>query len=303
MNKETVLRGRVLRVSGLHYLVEVDGAIWQCRLRGRLKEGARQTTSPVIAGDWVDVGPTGPQAGVIDAVLPRTTRFSRGPSRGRPYAHLVAANLDQLVVVEAVHEPEARPGFIDRAIIMALKGGMTPVVCINKIDLVRENESGVLASTYVSLGYGVHRTSALTGEGIAELRVALQGRTSALVGQSGVGKSSLINCIDPQLELRTERLMRQHDRGRHTTAAAELHQIGSGGYLLDTPGIKQLQLHGIERSALAQYFVEMEPLLGSCRFRDCLHLHEPGCAVRAAVTAGDITDLRYAGYVRIMQNL
>lgn len=296
-------RGRVLRVSGRHQVVDVEGVPWQCLVRGRLKEGAKQTNSPVIVGDWVMVESTGPQTGVITQLMPRRTLFSRGASGRRRYEQVIAVNIDRLFVVVAIHEPEVHAGFIDRSIVMALKGGMEPVVCINKCDLAGHGELDQLVQIYSRLGYAVHRTSALTGQGIPELRVALQERASAFVGQSGVGKSSLINRIDQRLRLRTQPLMTQHDRGRHTTAVAQLYQVESGGYLIDTPGIKELQLHGIELHELASYFVEMAPLLGCCRFRDCMHRQEPGCAIDAAVAAGRISSARYASYIRMLDDL
>jgi ribosome biogenesis GTPase / thiamine phosphate phosphatase len=297
------MRGRVLRGSGLMQLVQVEEELWQCELRGRLKEGVRRTNSPVFAGDWVEVTQTSAGVGVIEAVHPRLSRFSRCASGSRPYEQVFAVNLDQLVVVVAMREPELRIGFLDRAIVMALKGQMAPLICINKVDLAAVAEHESLRETYAALGYTVVCTSAATGVGVDKLETVLAGKTSGMVGQSGVGKSSLLNRIDPDLALRTQELMAQHDRGRHTTTATELYELQAGGYIADTPGIKELRLWGVDHGSLAEYFVEMQPLLGRCRYRDCSHLHEPDCAVQDAARRGHIAPLRYAGYQRIMASL
>lgn len=297
------MRGRVLRVSGLQQLVEIDGRAWQCEVRGRLKAGARRANSPVVVGDWVQVAPTGAGTGVIEEVLPRVSRFSRGASGFRPYEQIIAANLDQLVVVVSIREPALRPGFIDRAVVMALKGGLVPVVCINKVDLDEGSEAERVAATYRCLGYQALLASAHTGQGVEALRSLLEGRVSVVVGHSGVGKSSLLNQLEPGLSIRTQSLMRHHDRGRQTTAAVHLYRLRGGGYVADAPGIKELRLWGVSRAELVSYFVELAPLASDCQFRDCSHAHEPGCAVRAGVQQGRVNALRYEGYCRIMETL
>lgn len=297
------MKGRVLQLSGLHALVEAEGQVWQCELRGRLKDAMRGTTAPLAAGDWVEIQATALGTGVVEQVHPRRTKISRMASGLRGCEQVMAANLDQLVVIVAARHPEPRPGFIDRAIAMAHCGDILPVVCINKIDLVARELSGELAKVYADLGYGVHQTSALTGEGVENLDGQLKDRVSALVGQSGVGKSSLLNCLAPGLHIQTQEVMKRHDRGRHTTAVARLYPLPQGGHLVDTPGIKELQLWEVARPELAQYFVEMAPLADQCHFRDCLHRSEPGCAIRAAVERGEISTLRYEGYLRIAASL
>lgn len=297
------MKGRVLQLSGLHALVDAEGQVWQCELRGRLKAAMRAATAPLAAGDWVEVRATAPGTGVVEQVHPRRTKISRKASGLRGGEQVMAANLDQLVVLVAARHPEPRPGFIDRAIAMAHCGDIRPLVCINKVDLVARGQAGHLAAVYADLGYPVCQTSALTGEGLDSLASLLGNQVSALVGQSGVGKSSLLNCLAPGLHLRTQELMKRHDRGRHTTAAARLYPLPQGGYLVDTPGIKELQLWEVARPDLALYFVEMGPLTEQCHFRDCLHQSEPGCAIRAAVEQGRISTLRYEGYLRIAASL
>ena len=297
------MKGRVVRVSGLRCLVELGDEQWQCDLRGRIKAGVRSTTSPVAVGDWVDVEPIPSGGGVIKSVYFRYSKFSRLASGERPYEQIVAVNLDQLVIVVSTRNPALRTGFIDRALVMALKGDMESVICFNKIDLDPEGVTRPTAQVYQNLGYRVCCTSAKTGEGIERFEEVLKEREAVVVGQSGVGKSSLLNRIDPGLSIKTRDLMQKHDRGRHTTATVQLYRLKEGGYVADTPGIKELQLWQIDRAELAGFFVEMEPLIGQCQFRNCIHLHEPECAVRRAVEQGEIAQIRYNGYRRIMETM
>jgi len=295
------MRGRVLRISGQQCLVEIDGKQYQCRLRGRLKAGARMSNSPVITGDWVEIGDL--EEGMIESVLPRRSNFTRAASGSRPYEQIVAVNIDQLVIVTSARQPNLRLGFIDRAIITALRGDINPIVVVNKIDLDHHGEIRPSVAQYTQLSYPVFFTSASTGAGMAEFVVQLKDKVTAFVGQSGVGKSSLLNWVEPGLGLKTREIMKRHDRGRHTTAAVQLYPLSQGGYVADTPGIKELHLCGVSPLNLVEYFAEMAPLVGDCYFRDCAHLSEPDCAVRAALAQGDISPYRYQSYVRIMEGL
>jgi ribosome biogenesis GTPase len=295
--------GRVVRVSGQQHLVEVGGEEWLCEVRGRLKGSRREAQSIVVVGDWVELAPTGPGSGVVERVLPRRSQFARAASGFRPFQQIVAANLDQLVVVVAVRQPEPRLGFIDRALVMAQRGSLVPVVCLNKIDLDEDGQAGAIAKVYADLGYQICLTSARTGAGVEAMREALTGKDSVIVGHSGVGKSSLLNRLEPGLSIRTDGLMRLHERGRHTTAAVRLYPLAGGGNAVDTPGIKELRLWSVAPEELVGYFAEMRELVDGCRFRDCTHLHEPGCAVLEAVAAGRIARVRHEGYARIRQSL
>ena len=298
------MKGRVVQVSGLHCLVEFADTQYRCDFRGRVKTGTRGSNAPVIVGDWVDFEPRPPASGVVERRYPRTSKFARGGSATKPYERVVAVNLDRLIVVVAAKSPALRPGFIDRALVMAHKGAIDPVICVNKIDLDPGGEFEAIADIYRKLGYPFLLTSAATGTGVAELRALLDGRVTAFVGHSGVGKSSLLNHIDPGLELKTRGLMAKHDRGRHATTAVQLYRLSSGGgHVADTPGIKELQLHGVEPAEVVDYFVEMAPLVEECHFRDCMHLQEPGCAVLAAMGAGAVSQLRHDGYRRIVAEL
>ena len=296
------MRGRVLRVSGIQALVEAGTDQLVCELRGRLKWTSGGGSS-VVAGDWVDLEKTADGKAVIGTVLERNTHLARASSGSRPQRQVLIANADQCVIVVAPCEPALRQGFIDRAVVMAVQGGAEPVLCVNKIDLDPQRDWKPVASVYADLDYPVFEVSAKSGEGIHNLFAQLRHKTSAFVGQSGVGKSTILNRLDPVLQLRTAALMRKHDRGRHTTSAVSLMQLGDTAYVADTPGVKQLQPWGIDRQSLADYFVEMEPLAKACRFRDCTHLSEPGCAIREAVTAGAIHSSRYEGFRRLGEGL
>lgn len=297
------MQGRIIRVSGLQCLVEVETSHWQCEIRGRLKAGCRKTSSPVVAGDWVDIVPTAERTGVIEAVHPRSSKFSRGASGVRPFEQILFVNMEQLVVVVAACQPRPRRGFIDRAIVMAIQGNLQPVICINKVDLVSKEAVDSLIAPYEALGYPTYRTSAVQGDGMDEFKEALINHSTAVVGQSGVGKSTLLNGVEPRLGLKTKEIMKHHDRGRHTTTTVHLFKLQQGGYVADTPGVKELRLWGVKSAELAAYYPELEPLLGQCRFGDCSHLHEPDCAVRAAVAAGCVASARYEGYRRIFESL
>ncbi len=268
-----------------------------------MKSGPREIQSPVATGDWVEFEPTTESTGVIEERHPRHSKLSRAMAGKRPCEQILAANVDCFAVVVAARQPAVSPGFIDRALVMAQEGKVEPLICLNKIDLLKDPAVHEVVRIYGDLGYRVLLTSARTGEGIDALAETLAGRVSALVGQSGVGKSTILNCIDPGLDLSTAGLMKRHDRGRHTTTAVHLHRLRRGGYVADTPGVKSLQPWGINRRQLTRYFVEMAPLAGRCRFRDCTHIREPGCAIRDAVESGRITGVRYEGFKRIQESL
>jgi ribosome biogenesis GTPase len=298
------MKGRVLCVTGLQCLIEAEGRDWTCQLRGRLKRGRRQTSSPVVAGDWVEFSSDLEGSdGVVEQVHERRSKISRASVGGKTYEQIFAANVDQCIVVVSACQPALRPGFIDRAIVATLLGNAEPVICINKIDLAQGDLTEIVAELYRGLGYHVVMTSASTAAGTGALKELLVNKTSAFMGQSGVGKSSILNCIEPGLGIRTNELMAKHDRGRHTTTATQLHRLEGGIYVADTPGIKRLQPYGLEPSEVVDYFVEMSPLTDDCQYRDCLHLTEPRCAVRVACEMNQIDSLRYDSYRRFMEDL
>ena len=295
------MSGLVLRVSGWEILVAGDDGVEHlCQVRGKVKAGPRRSGAQIVAGDGVDWQPTEAGRGIIEAICPRQNLLSRTASGNRPLEQVMAANVDRFFIVVAARQPALRPGFVDRALVMAASGGVTGVVvCVNKIDLDGDNERRPVVSLYRDLGYEVIETSAATGAGMDGLVERFHEGLSVLIGPSGAGKSSILNAVEPGLAIRTQELMRHHDRGRHTTTSSSLHKLRGGGYVADTPGIKQLQPWGIPAEELVGFFPEMASRTGDCQFRDCSHLHEPGCLIRAAVEAGQIAESRYDSFARI----
>jgi ribosome biogenesis GTPase len=285
----SALVGTVLERDGAVYRVSTGEGPIRAVLRGK----AKRDQPRVVVGDLVRVEPEpGGEVFGIVGVEPRRSLLARRVPESRG-ARPVAANLDQVFVVTATISPDPIPQLIDRLLVVAEANSLPATVVLNKVDL----DSGLsLERRFRSAGYEVFRTSAKSGEGIAPLRVALAGATSVVTGPSGAGKSSLLNAIQPGLRLRIGELSARVRRGRHTTVSAVMVPLDGGGYLMDTPGFSDVGLWGIEARELAECFPELRSLLGECRYADCRHVSEPGCAVRAAVGAGRVAPDRYESY-------
>ena len=301
---ETNLKtGRVVRAHGSFYYVDFgEGDPLPCVLRGKFRKQKRRETSPVVVGDEVKISLVSPQEGVIEEILPRKTELRRPSPSGRK-EHVVVANVSQVVIVASPREPKVSFGFIDRIWIAAERYEIPTLLCVNKKDLATEEELKEYEEVYSSCGLEVLFTSARTGENIEKLANKLKDQISVFVGQSGVGKSSLLNALQPGLRLRTQEVSRATGKGRHTTTYASLLRLDIGGYVVDTPGMREFGLHRIPREELCYYFPEMEPYLSQCAFSSCLHRHEPGCAVRKAVEEGKIHPKRYKSYLNILASL
>jgi ribosome biogenesis GTPase / thiamine phosphate phosphatase len=294
-----LLRGLVLRAQSGFFWVETESGVIECRLRGRLKK-ERQSADICVIGDEVELERVDPAHGAITAVLPRHSKLSRrqpGP-RGIWKEDVLVANLDQMLAVFACARPEPNPRTIDRFLVVAEYNRLEVALVANKADLVAEQDCRSVYGVYEHIGYPVYYTSKHWPASIEQLRERLSRRLSVLTGPSGVGKSSLINAIQPGLLLRTGEVSAALDKGRHTTTVAELHRI-AGGYVADTPGIRELGFWRIPLEELAWCFRELRPLLGGCYFAGCTHVHEPGCAVREALEAGQIDPQRYESYLRL----
>lgn len=296
---EHALPGRILRAIGAqHCRVQLhDGRILECTVRRLVRTMSRDGRNAVVVGDEVLVEPTSADTGVIVRVEPRRSSLSRGSDR---HEHVIVANIDQAVIVVSAAEPQLKPALIDRFLVSAGKGGVRAVVCISKVDLVPAAEVEPIAEIYRRIGYDVVLASTRTGTGVQELRALLAGRESVFAGQSGVGKSSLINAVEPGLQLATSGVSADSGKGRHTTRVAALWPLSGGGWLVDTPGVRQLQLWDVAAGEVEAYFREFVPHVPNCRFPDCSHTHEADCAVKQAVERGEISPLRYAGYLRIL---
>jgi len=299
---ETVCRrGRVLSVHGLTSMVEDEqGQIYQCATRRLLKTLSTDLRHVVASGDWVLFRPienTDPKEGIIERIEPRHGSICR-TSRGRQ--QIIVTNVDQVLIVASAAEPRLKPNLIDRLLISAEKGGVRPVVCINKVDLVEPTVLQPLVGVYSQMGYEVLVLSAKTGFGLERFRRALISRESVVTGQSGVGKSSLLNAIDPELRLPVGAVSADTRKGRHTTTTARLLRLSCGGYVVDTPGIRQFQLWDVIPEEVAGFYRDLRPYQSLCRFPDCTHTHEDDCAVKNAVADGRLDERRYDSYCHLI---
>ena len=289
--------GRVLRTVGGVYEVEIEGEVADCSLRGRLKQ--EKGIGRVAVGDEVELERMDDGGCVIASVLPRSSRLSRRSADGRR-EQLIATNVDQLGAVFSVARPEPVPSLLDRFLVLAEANDISAFVVCNKVDLSGEEEARELFGVYQEIGYDVLYTSAKRGQGIEQLREHLAGQITLFVGPSGVGKSSLLNALQPGLGLRVGEISKALERGRHTTVAAALHPLDVGGYVVDTPGLGNMRLWEMAERDLAHCFREFESFLGDCKFDDCSHVHEPECRILEALEHEDISPLRYESYRKML---
>jgi len=292
--------GRVVRAIGATQCWVQDdatGTVHVCAVRRLLRSVASEERNAVVAGDRVLFQPLEGGQGVIERVEPRHGVLSRGHQHRE---HVIVANVTQVMVVASADEPPLKPALIDRFLVSAAKGGVSAAICLNKCDLVDLGDLQPIIGLYSRLGYPVIAASVKTGLGIERLRQRLAGHQTVFTGQSGVGKSSLLNAVQPGLGLRTAEVSRVSQKGRHTTRTAELLQLSCGGWVVDTPGIRQLALWDVAAGEIEGYFVEFRPFVPMCRFPNCLHLEEAECAVRDAVFRDLISRTRYESYVRLV---
>jgi len=288
------LKGRVLSVRGLHSTVHADdGRHFECATSRLLKTLDTEMRHVIATGDRVVFRGVGKDEGIILKTEPRHGTISR-TSRGRQ--HVIVANVDQFVIVTSAAEPYLKPHLIDRFLVTAEKAGIAPLVCINKIDLVDQAALQTLIGAYRQIGYATLLTSTITGQGIPRLRQLLRGKESAVVGQSGVGKSSLLNMIDPDLNIRVRSVSVDSQKGRHTTSTATLWPLEGGGYIVDTPGIRQFELWDVIPKEIAGFFPDLRPFVSACRYANCTHTHEEECAVKDAVADDLVNARRYESY-------
>ena len=291
--------GRVLSVHGLNSTVRgEDGEIYHCAVRGLLKALSTDQRHVVAAGDRVLFRLENTGEGIIERIERRQGSLCRS-SKGRQ--HVMVANVDQILIIASVAEPSLKPNLIDRFLITAEKSNIHPVICFNKIDLIDSADLQPLAGVYGRMGYSVVFLSAKTGCGIDTLRERVQGKESVVAGQSGVGKSSLLNAIEPDLALRVSAVSQDNQKGKHTTTTAKLIPLSMGGYVVDTPGIRQFQLWDVIPEEVAGYFRDLRPYVSYCKYPNCTHTHEEDCAVKNAVADGRLDVRRYESYCYLFE--
>lgn len=302
--------GRIVKNTGSHYLVETDTdhAIVPCKVKGNFRIKGIRTTNPVAVGDHVTISTPAPDGtAYITAITPRTNYIIRRASNLSKEAHIIASNIDQAMLVVTLSHPTTSTTFIDRFLATAEAYRVPAIIAINKIDLLLSPEDGELldAITYLyrSLDYTVVHLSASTGVGLEDMRDILANRTTLISGNSGVGKSTIINALIPGLNLRTAEISAAHDQGTHTTTFSELYHLPFGGSLIDTPGVRGFGTVDFDKHEVEHYFREIFKTGEDCRFSNCTHTHEPGCAVQEALDKHLIAASRYASYLSILSDI
>jgi ribosome biogenesis GTPase len=300
------MQGTVVKSTGSWYRILCeDGSVADARIRGKLRLQGVNTTNPVAVGDHVLLKhEANTDLLVICDVLPRRNYLIRRSNNLSRQRQILAANLDQAVLVVTLMAPATSTGFIDRFLLTCEAYHVPALLLINKTDMLAGAEAALeeFSNLYASLGYPVIPVSAKTGFGIDALHAIMSGKTSLISGHSGVGKSTLINKLIPGLDLKTGAISTAHEKGKHTTTFAEMHFLPGGGSLIDTPGIRDLGVVDLEPREISHYFAEMRPLIPHCRFNNCLHVQEPGCAVIEALEQGKIAQERYYNYLSILNN-
>jgi len=299
-------KGLVLKTTGSHYRVKIpNGDIVDCTIRGKLRLKGVKTTNPVTVGDIVQVELNDKNSGVITAVNDRKNYIIRKSTNLSRESHIIAANLDQAVLVVTIEFPETQLGFIDRYLVTAEAYSIPAVIVFNKVDILTDagiDKLNQYISIYESIGYKCLIVSAQTGYNMNLFRELIQGKTSLISGNSGVGKSTLVNTVEPNLNLRTNNISSAHLTGKHTTTFSEIFELSFGGYIIDTPGIKGFGLIDIEKNELYHFFPEIFKLSSECKYYNCTHIHEPGCAVVEAAKNGEISPSRYLNYLSIYED-
>ncbi len=299
---QNLLRGRVLAITPDGISVQHGNTVYLCTLRGALKKEISRAKNLVTVGDFVLF-----EEGSIAHVEERSSVLSRQDNLRRRQMQLIAANIDQVLITVSVVQPHLKPHLIDRYIIATYKGKMEPVIVVNKIDLLEKEseEADLLAhclKTYQSLGIPILPISAQTGEGISQLKEQMRDRASVFSGQSGVGKSSLINTMTG-LDLAVADVVKKTRKGTHTTSSTHLIPLSFGGWCIDTPGIRSFGVWDLKQEDVESYFPEIQRESGHCRFPNCSHTHEPGCALEEALQTGTISALRFDSYLKLLKEL
>lgn len=301
-----ILNARVIRSTGSWYTVmDTNGNEYECRLKGLFRNKGIRTTNPIAVGDKVDLSVIDNDS-IITNIHPRNNYIIRKSTKLSKSSHIIAANIDQVVIIVSLAQPRTSTGFIDRLLVTAEAYHIPATIVFNKIDIYEEDNLNYLKHlemVYFKLGYNVILTSAMSGEGLDLFSSCLQDKISLVSGHSGVGKSALINKVDSSLNLKTGSISEYHNKGTHTTTFAQMYKLNFGGYVIDTPGIKEFGLFDFNKWDLGQRFPEIRTLMHDCKFHNCTHVNEPGCVVVNALEDKTIEEFRYNNYINILNSI
>lgn len=299
--------GLVMRSTGSWYDVKgKDGINYQCRVRGKLRLAGIKTTNPIAVGDYVKFERHEENEGIIQEVCPRNNYIIRKSIKNKNHGHIIAANIDQSILIATITYPRTSAGFIDRFLVAAEAFRIPQVILFNKTDLLTPEDHEQLEeymAIYGDIGVQCLPISAINNDGIDQVKDLLRGKKSLISGHSGVGKSTLVNKIEPTLDLKTSEVSDFAEKGVHTTTFAEMFELWPDTFIIDTPGIKELGLIDIADEELSDFFPEMRALLGECKYHNCQHVHEPNCAVKEAVDEGYIALSRYNSYLSMLEDV
>lgn len=303
------MKALIYKSTGSWYTVKDEtGTTWNARIKGVFKIDDITSTNPLAVGDWVEMEEEQQteKAGIITGILPRRNYINRQSPRAKHQHHIIAANVDQSLLVATLREPRTSQGFIDRFLVASEAYHVPGLIVFNKSDLYRDKEMEKFEewkAMYEQIGYGVFLVSLKDGTGVDAVRAALKDKITVISGHSGVGKSSLLNALMPVLDLRTQDVSGWSGKGLHTTTFAEMFDLPGGGKVIDTPGMREFGLVDITRQELSHYFPEMRKRIDQCQFNNCLHTNEPGCAVKEGVIEGEIMEDRYVSYYNILESI
>jgi len=302
------MKGRVYKSTGSWYGVKAEnGTYYQCRLRGKFKQDGLKVNNPISVGDYVRIDEATEEKGsaVITEILPRENYIIRKSTRKSAFSHILASNIDQAIVIATITFPRTSQGFIDRFLVSAESFRIPSIVLINKKDIYKEKDllkAQRLIDLYNELGYQCKLISAQDKNDLNMVAELIEGKTSLISGHSGVGKSTLMNALAPDLELKTGEVSTFANKGTHTTTFAEMFEVSDKTLLIDSPGIKELGLVDMDQGEISHYFPEMRAFLGECKFNNCIHVNEPGCRVIQAIEEGEIDESRYLSYLSILED-
>ena len=298
--------GKILKSTGKWYIVELeDGTLVDCRIRGKIRLDGLRTTNPIAAGDQVELTDDRDEEGkgVITSVKERKNYIARKSTNLSKLSQILAANIDKAYLMVTLKSPVTHLAFIDRFLVSAESFRVPVTILFNKVDTYNEDELfylDALMDLYENIGYPCHKISAENALNIDFIRDEITGNQVMISGHSGVGKTTLINQLDSNLDLRTGEISEYHQQGQHTTTFAEMHKLQTGGYIIDTPGIRAFGIVDLDKEVMSHYFPEMRALLGTCKYHNCQHLNEPHCNIKKAIEEGNISESRYQTYLQLM---